>query len=86
MFSRCVLFDGGKYIISKNERKFTIGHLVDSKLYMANTDGEAHIASATSQSLEQQHCRFGHLNYSYIDRLIKGKLVEDMSCSSEQRV
>ena len=53
-----------------------------SELHMVNTDGEAHIASATSQSLEQWHCRFGHLNHSYIDRLIKGKLVEGMSCSS----
>ena len=49
---------------------------------MVNTDGEAHIASATSQSLEQWHRRFGHLNHSYIDRLIKGKLVEGMSFSS----
>ena len=49
---------------------------------MVNTDGEAHIASATSQSLEQWHCRFDHLNHSYIDRLIKGKLVEGMSFSS----
>ena len=70
-----VLFDEGKCIISKNERKFTIGHLVDSKLYIVNTDGEAQIASTTSQSVAKWHCRFGHLNYSYIDRLIKGKLV-----------
>ena len=76
------LFDEGKCIISKNERKVTIGHLVYSKLYMVNTDGEAHISRTTSQSLEKLHCRFGHLNYSYIDRLIKGKLVEGMSCSS----
>ena len=78
-----VLFDEGKCIISKNERKFTTGHLLDSKLYIVNRDGEAHIASTTSQSLEQWYCRFGHFNYSYIDRLIKGKLVEGMSCSSE---
>ena len=77
-----VLFDEGKCIISKNERKFTIGHLLDSKLYIVNRDGEAHIASTTSQSLEQWYCRFGDFNYSYIDRLIKGKLVEGMSCSS----
>ena len=31
-----VLFDEGKCIISKNERKVTIGHLVDSRLYMVN--------------------------------------------------
>ena len=48
---------------------------------MVNTNGEAHIASTTSQSLEKWLSRFGHLNYSYIDRLIKGKLVEGMSCS-----
>ena len=77
-----VLFGEGRCIISKNERKVTIGYLVDSKLYMVNTDGEAHIASTTSQSLEQWHCHFGHLNYSYTDCLIKGKLVEGMSCSS----
>ena len=77
-----VLFGEGKCIISKNERKVTTGHLVESKLYMENTDGEAHIASTTSQSLEQWHCHFGYLNYSYIDCLIKGKLVEGMSCSS----
>lgn len=29
-----VLFDERKCIISKNERKVTTGHLVDSKLYM----------------------------------------------------
>ena len=45
-----VLFDEGKCITSKNERKSTTGHLVDSKLYIVNTDGEAHIASTTSSS------------------------------------
>ena len=49
---------------------------------MVNTDGVADIGSGTSQSLEQWHCRFGHLNHSYIDRLIKDKLVEGMSFSS----
>ena len=48
-----VLFDEQKCIMSQNERKVTIGHLVDVKLYKVNTDGEAHIASTTSQSLEQ---------------------------------
>ena len=70
-----VLFDEEKCIISKNERKVTIGHLVDGKLFIVNTDGEAHMASTTSQSLEQLNYRSNHLNYSYIDRLIKGKLV-----------
>ena len=70
-----VLFDEEKCIISKNERKVTIGHLVNGKLYIVNTDGEAHMASTISQSLEQWYYRSGHLKYSYIDRLIKSKLV-----------
>ena len=49
---------------------------------MVNTDEEAHIASATSPSFEQWHCRFGHLNHTYIDQLIKDKLVEGMNCST----
>ena len=70
-----VLFDEEKCIISKNERKVTIGHLVNGKLYIVNTDGEAHMASTTSQSLEKWYYRSGHLKYSYIDCLIKSKLV-----------
>ena len=77
-----VLFNDGKCVISKDGREITIGHLVDNKLYMVNTDEEAHIASATSPSLEQWHCRFGHLNHTYIDQLIKDKLVKGMNCSA----
>ena len=77
-----VLFNDGKCIISKDEREITIGHLVDSKLYVVNAHEEAHIASAASPSLVLWHCRFGHLNHTYIDRLIKDKLVEGMNCSS----
>ena len=77
-----VLFNDGKCIISKDEREITIGHLVDSKLYVVNTHEEVHIASAASPSLVLWHSRFGHLNHTYIDRLIKDKLVEGMNCSS----
>ena len=77
-----VLFNDGKCVISKDGREITIGHLVDNKLYLVNTDEEAQIASATSPSLEQWHCRFGHLNHTYIDQLIKDKLVEGMNCSA----
>ena len=62
-----VLFNDGKCVISKDGREITIGCLVDHKLYIVNTDKGAQIAiiSATSPSLEQWHCRFGHLNYTY---------------------
>ena len=51
---------------------------------MVNTDEEAHIASAQSPSHEQWHCRFGHLNHTYIDQLIKDNLVEGMNCSTRK--
>ena len=76
------LFNDGKCVISKDGREITIGRLVDNKLYMVNTDEEAHIASTQSLSLEQWHCRFGHLNHTYIDQLIKDNLVEGMNCST----
>ena len=76
-----VLLDEGKCIVSKNERKITIGHMVDNKLYMVNTEEYANHATAKASSLEQWHCRFGHLNYTYVNRLVQSKLVEGMSCS-----
>ena len=51
---------------------------------MVNTDEEAHIASAQSPSHEQWHCRFGHLNHTYIDQLIKDNLVEGTNCSTSK--
>ena len=77
-----VLFNDGKYVISKDGREITTGRQVHNMLYMVNTDEEAHIASAKSPPLEQWHCRFDHLNHTYIDQLIKHKLVEGMSCST----
>ena len=71
-------------VISKDGKEITIGNLVDNKLYMVNRGEEVHIASATSPSLEQWHCRFGHLNHTYMDQLIKDKLVEGMNCSTSK--
>ena len=48
-----VLFDEGKCIVQKNERKITIGHMVDNKLYMVNTEEYANPATAKAPSLEQ---------------------------------
>ena len=48
-----VLFDERKCIVSKNERKITITHMVDNKLYMVNTEEYANPATAKAPSLEQ---------------------------------
>ena len=48
---------------------------------MVNTEEHAHIATE-KPSLEQWHCRFGHLNFSYINKLAQGNLVEGTTHSS----
>ena len=45
---------------------------------MVNTEEHAHIATE-KPSLEQWHCRFGHLNFSYVNKLAQGNLVEGMT-------
>ena len=51
-----------------------IGHIVDNKLYMLNTRDY-------TPTLEQWHCKFGNLNYDYINQLAQGKLVEGINYS-----
>ncbi len=76
-----VLFDNGKCSITKDERTINIGHIVDNKLYTLNTEEYAYIATAIP-SLEQWHCRFGHLNFGYVNKLAQGNMVEGMNYST----
>ncbi len=75
------LFDIGKCSITKDGRTTNIGHMVDNKLYTLNTEEYAHIATA-KPSLEQWHCRFGHLNFGYVNKLAQGNMVEGMNYST----
>ncbi len=76
-----VLFDNGKCSITKDGRTINIGHIVDNQLYTLNTEEYAHIATA-KPSLEQLHCRFGHLNFGYVNKLAQGNMVEGMNYST----
>lgn len=77
-----VLFNDGKCIILKDEREIIIGYLVDSKFYVVNIYEEVYIVSVVLLLLVLWYCRFGYLNYIYIDWLIKDKFVEGMNCLS----
>ena len=76
-----VSFDDGKCCVTKEGKTISIGHIINSKLYMVNTEEYAHIATA-KPSMEQWHCRFGHLNFGYVNKLAQGKLVEGMNYSN----
>ncbi|CAB4021584.1 Retrovirus-related Pol poly from transposon TNT 1-94, partial [Paramuricea clavata] len=76
-----VLFNDGKCYVTKDGRTISIGHINDSQLYMVNTEDYAHIATA-KPSLEQWHCRFGHLNFGYVNKLAQGNLVNGMNYSN----
>ena len=76
-----VSFDDGKCCVTKEGKTISIGHIINSKLYMVNREEYAHIATA-KPSMEQWHCRFGHLNFGYVNKLAQGKLVEGMNYSN----
>ena len=80
-----VTFDEEKCYIIKNGETINIGHLLDSKLFAVNTQPEyvnVTTTKAKAPSLRQWHCRYGHLNFRYINKLAQGNMVEGMSYSS----
>ena len=58
-----VTFDKEKCVILKDDKRFTIGHVLDGKLYRVNTPEFANFTESCSvPSLELWHFRLGHLN------------------------
>jgi hypothetical protein len=74
-----VIFDDEKCHIIKNGKTINIGHLLDSKLYVVNTQPDyVNITTTKAPTLRQWHCRYGHLNFGYINKLAQGNLVTGM--------
>ena len=75
-----VIFDDEKCYITKNGKTINIGHLLtDSKLFVVNTQPDyVNITTTKAASLRQWHCRYGHLNFGYINKLAQGNLVTGM--------
>ena len=77
-------FDKDKCLILKDSKEFVIGHLLSDKLYTVNTIEYAQVSKTNSaQSLEVWHCRLGHLNYTYVNQLVKKEMVEGLKCEIE---
>ena len=85
-----VCFDASKCTVSKGDSSFVIGSCVRGNLYrinqpkhnqkvmVENVNVTAHDCRAPT--LNTWHQRFGHLNYKYVEELIKNKLVHGMDC------
>ena len=75
-----VLFENDKCYVTKNNKTMNIGHLTNSNLYVINTEPDFVSGKA---SLEVWHCRFGHINYKYVNELSQKKMVVGMNCSKD---
>ena len=79
-----IRFDKVKCIVLKDKKQCNIGHLSDEKLYNVNTPEYAQLsATSSASSLRLWHCRLGHLNYHYVDCLVKNELVHGMKYSND---
>ena len=79
-----IRFDKDKCLILKDSKEFVIGHLLSDKLYTVNTIEYAQVSKTDSaQSLEVWHCRLGHLNYTYVNQLVKKEMVDGLKCEIE---
>ena len=77
-----IYFDKDKCFVRKDGREFVIGSLVRNKLYTVNTSEYAQISAAnTALSLEIWHRRLGHLNHTYVSKLMKKEMVDGMNCT-----
>ena len=77
-----VKFDNKTCTVIKDKRTLVIGHIVDDRLYRVNTVDFVNVATSKEPDLRSWHCRFGHLNHSYIDQMIKKNMVEGLKHSN----
>ena len=79
-----IRFNRDECVVLKGKKEFVIGSLIDNKLYTVNVAESAQITTtSTSPSLEVWHCRFGHLNYNYVNQLVKKEMVDGMSYDTD---
>ena len=81
-----IRFDKDKCLILKNSKEFVIGHLLSDmyKLYTVNTIEYAQVSKTDSaRSLKVWHCRLGHLNFTYVNQLVKKEMVDGLNCDVE---
>eukprot|EP00794_Sanderia_malayensis_P008305 gene8305-9189_t len=81
-----VIFSKGNCIVKKNGKEYVIGNLAGSKLYKMNTISEyAHVwTESCKPSKKLWHCRFGHVNYNYIDQMKRKEMVHGMDLEADK--
>ena len=80
-----VYFDKEKCVVNKNYRCMTIGTAVGDKLYLLNNVRDhASFVNKGLPTTELWHYRLGHLNTSYIQRLVKDEMVLGMTCKDNE--
>ena len=78
-----IRFDKDKCLVLKDGKEFVIGCLLHDKLYSVNTKEYAQVSIADSTaSPAVWHCRLGHLNYTYMNQLMKKEMVDGMNYAS----
>ena len=70
------------YCVKRRQRLCYFGKLVNGTLYTVNTVELAE--SATDQTAEVWHQRFGHLNNNSADQLAKKEMVTGMNCTTSR--
>eukprot|EP00794_Sanderia_malayensis_P002320 gene2320-2672_t len=81
-----VIFNKRNGIVKKNGKEYMIGNLAGSKLYKMNAISEyTHVSTESCKpSKELLHCRFGHVNYNYIDQMKRKELVHGMDLEANK--
>ena len=78
-----IRFDKDKCLVLKDGKEFVIGCLLHDKLYSDNTIEYAQVSTANrTASPEVWHRRLGHLNYTYMNQLMKKEMVDGMNYDS----
>lgn len=78
-----IRFDKDKCLVLKDSKEFVIGCLLHDKLYSVNSNEYAQVSTSDSMaSPEVWHRRLGHLNYTYMNQLMKKEMVDGMNYDS----
>ena len=75
-----IYFDKDKCLVRKNSQEFVTGSLLRDKLYVVNSAEYAQVSTANSApSPAVWHLRLGHLNYTYMNQLMKKEMVDGLN-------
>ena len=75
-----IYFDKDKCLVRKNSQEFVIGSLLRDKLYIVNSAEYAQVSTANNAPPPALwHLRLGHLNYTYMNQLMKKEMVDGLN-------